>query len=128
MSMPMEQQEHTDYMIGHCSVGLNRLCQTAAAAAMARQNNDKEPNSTDSEATKEDIVSTSVSVANILIRDGCPMYNIDKHSMQVCVLDTFYRIIYTSRRWFEMYVMIYCFNCTLLCMIYNVCTVCSARW
>ena len=75
-AMSRALQDQPEYMIGHCSIGLNRLCQTAAAAALARQGRRGD--------AKSNGVSTSVSVASILMRDGCPMYNIDKHSMQVC--------------------------------------------
>ena len=79
----MEQNDDTDYMIGHCSIGLNRLCQTAAAAALSKLDVAKLKLGDDMKGHASGVVSSSVSAASILIKDGRPLYNIDLNSMQV---------------------------------------------
>jgi len=84
----MEKRDDTDYMIGHCSLGLNRLCQTAAAAALSHENKEHNRSSDlkgaggTAHTNLSEVAPTTVSVASILVRNGRPLYNIDHHSMQ----------------------------------------------
>ena len=82
-----DKPHERDYRVGHCSFGLNRLCQTATANALSQESKRIEDGLVKSDNDVENIardISTSISVASILVKDGCPLYNIDNHSMQVC--------------------------------------------
>ncbi len=63
ISMKSSTNEESESVIGHCVIGLNRLCITAA--------------------TSESGMSGQRSVAQVLMKDGLPLYNIDTRSMQV---------------------------------------------
>lgn len=68
----------TELHEGHCATGLEKLCKLALCAAADHGDDD-------GSSTGPRHVHVKTSIAQLLLKDGVPMYNIDPSTLQVCV-------------------------------------------